>query len=206
MMTAIPALGANPQGSDVTYWMDEDRRRQPILVGTTIVCVRNEHAVALGGDGQITMGDMVVKTAARKVRRIAEGRVLVGFAGSTADAMTLYSKLEKKLKEHQHQLMKAAVELAREWRTDRYLRRLEAMLIATDLDTTLLLSGTGDVIQPDDGVVAIGSGSGYALGSARSLQRHTAMSPREICEASLMVASELCVYTSPHLTIEELHR
>jgi ATP-dependent HslUV protease subunit HslV len=188
----------------MTYWMDNDRRELPLFKGTTIVSVREGSNVVLGGDGQITMGDMVVKSGASKVRRIAEGRVLVGFAGSTADAMTLYEKLDKRLKEHKFQLLKASVELAKEWRTDRYLRRLEALLIAADSEHTFIIGGTGDVIQPDDGTVAIGSGSGYALSAARVLRRHTSMPLREICEAALKSAAELCVYTNDSLTIEEL--
>jgi len=172
--------------------------------GTTIVSVRRAGRVVVVGDGQVSLGNTVIKSSARKVRRIADSRVIVGFAGGTADAMTLYERLEAQLKDHQHNLMRAAVELTKEWRTDKYLRRLEAMLIAADRDHTFILSGTGDVLQPDEGVAAIGSGGAYALASARALLRNTELSARDIGEKSLQIASEICVFTNGQLTIEEL--
>lgn len=173
--------------------------------GTTIVSVRKDGQVVIAGDGQVTMGEKVVmKATARKVRRLYEDRVLCGFAGSTADAITLYEKLEAKLKEFNGNLTRAAVELAKEWRTDRMLRRLEALLIAADRETTLLISGTGDVIEPEEGVIAIGSGGSFALAAARALVRHAEMDARTICEVSLGIAAEICVFTNDNLTVEEL--
>ena len=171
---------------------------------TTIVSVRNASGVVIAGDGQVSMGNTVMKGSARKVRRLADGRVIVGFAGSTADAMTLYEKLEGKLKEFNYNLLRASVELAKDWRTDKMLRRLEALLIAADKEHTLVISGTGDVIQPDEGITAIGSGGSYALSAARALVRNTDLPPREICEQALGIAAEICVFTNDSLTIEEL--
>ena len=172
--------------------------------GTTILSVRQGDRVVVAGDGQVSMGNTVMKGTARKVRRLSDGRVIVGFAGSTADAMTLYEKLEGKLKEYNHSLVRAAVELAKEWRTDKYLRRLEALMIAADSEDTFVLSGTGDVVQPDEGIAAIGSGGPFALAAARSLARHTELAPREVCERALGIAAEICVFTNATLTIEEL--
>jgi ATP-dependent HslUV protease subunit HslV len=173
--------------------------------GTTIVSVRRGDHVVVAGDGQVTFGEKVVlKHGARKVRRIHDGHVLCGFAGSTADAMTLYEKLEEKLKSYNGNLARAAVELAKEWRTDRMLRRLEALLIAADAERTLLISGTGDVIEPEEGVAAIGSGGNYALASARALHRHTDLSPREVALNAMAIAAEICVFTNDHVSIEEL--
>lgn len=172
---------------------------------TTIVSVRGDGQVVIAGDGQVTMGEKVVlKSSARKVRRIHDGSVLCGFAGSTADAMTLYEKLEEKLKAYNGNLLRAAVEMAKEWRTDKMLRRLEALLIAADAERTLLISGTGDVIEPEEGIAAIGSGGSYALAAARALARHTELSPREVAEAAMGIAAEICVFTNTTLTIEEL--
>jgi ATP-dependent HslUV protease, peptidase subunit HslV len=172
---------------------------------TTILSVRRDDAVVLAGDGQVTMGEKVVmKHTARKLRRLHDGQVLCGFAGSTADAMTLYEKLESKLKSYSGNLTRAAVELAKDWRTDKMLRRLEALLIAADAEQTLVISGTGDVIEPEEGVAAIGSGGSYALAAARALVRHTDMSAREIAEASMAVAAEICVFTNDQITVEEL--
>lgn len=175
--------------------------------GTTIVSVRRGDTVVIAGDGQVTMGEKVVmKRTARKVRRLYEDRVLCGFAGSTADAITLYEKLEGKLKEYNGNLTRAAVELAKEWRTDRMLRKLEALLIAADADTTLLISGTGDVIEPEEGAIAIGSGGSYALAAARALVRQTDLDARTICEQALQIAAEICVFTNECLTIEQLDK
>lgn len=173
--------------------------------GTTIVSVRRAEKVVVAGDGQITFGEKVVlKATARKVRRIHDGTVLCGFAGSTADALLLYERLEGKLKECHGNLTRAAVELAKQWRSDTMLRKLEALLLCADRERTLLISGSGDVIEPDEGVIAIGSGGNYALSAARALFRKTQMSPEAICEESLKIASEICVFTNDHLTVETL--
>jgi ATP-dependent HslUV protease subunit HslV len=173
--------------------------------GTTILGVRGENGVCLAGDGQVTLGQQtVVKHTARKVRRIHHGKVLVGFAGATADAFTLFERFEAKLDEFKGNLLRASVELAKEWRTDKYLRRLEAMLLTADAETLLILSGTGDVIEPDDGVAAIGSGAPFALAAARALTRHTALSPEETCRAAMAEAAAICVYTNDQLVIETI--
>ena len=171
---------------------------------TTVLAVRRDGTVVLGGDGQVTVGQTVAKSTARKVRRMHEGQVLCGFAGSAADGIALFEKFEGKLKEHGGNLARAAVELAKDWRTDRVLRRLEAMMIVADHERTFLLSGTGDVIEPDEGVIAIGSGGPYALAAARALLAHTTMSAREIAEAALGIAADICIYTNATLTFEEL--
>lgn len=172
--------------------------------GTTILTVRDEKQVVVAGDGQVSLGNTVVKSSARKVRRLADGSVIAGFAGSTADAMTLFEKLEGKLKEYNNNLLRASVELAKMWRTDRYLRRLEAMLIAADSTQTLLLSGTGDVLEPDEGAAAIGSGGPYALAAAKALARHTDMSAEEVARESLGIAAEICVFTNRHIVVERI--
>lgn len=174
------------------------------LHGTTIVTARNGRNVAVGGDGQVSFGNTVMKAQARKVRRLHDDRVLAGFAGSTADAFTLFERFEAKLKAHGGQLMRSAVELAKDWRTDRYLRRLEAMLLVADPEHTLVLSGNGDVIEPDGGVAAIGSGGPMALAAARALSGHTSLSPAEIVRHALGIAADICIYTNHELTVEEL--
>jgi ATP-dependent HslUV protease, peptidase subunit HslV len=171
---------------------------------TTVVAIRKENAIAVAGDGQVSLGDTVVKTRARKVRRLAEGKVVAGFAGASADAFTLFARLEEKLGEHGGKLKRAAVELAKDWRTDRVLRRLEAMLVAVDRESSLLVSGSGDVIEPDEGVLAIGSGSGYARAAARALLDHTEMSAAEVARESLRIAASICVYTGGDVLVEEL--
>jgi len=173
---------------------------------TTICAVRHNGKGAIAGDGQVTLGNSVVmKHSARKVRRLHHGRVIAGFAGSVADAITLFEKFESKLEQFGGNLLRSAVEMAKDWRQDRVLRRLEAMLIVMDKDAMLLVSGTGEVIEPDDGILAIGSGGSFALAAARALKRHApAMSAREIAEASLKIASEICVYTNDHIIVEEL--
>jgi ATP-dependent HslUV protease subunit HslV len=171
---------------------------------TTIVAVRRNGRAAMAGDGQVSLGQTILKDKAKKVRRIAEGRVVVGFAGATADAFALLERLEAKLKEHRGSLSRAAVELAKDWRTDRALRRLEAMIIAMDAEHTLLLSGTGDVIEPDDGIIAIGSGGMYALAAGRALSRNTELSAVEIAREAITVAGEICVYTNGELVVEEV--
>lgn len=176
----------------------------PPLHGTTIVTVRRGQHVAVGGDGQVSFGNTVMKAQARKVRRLHEGKVLSGFAGSTADAFTLFERFEAKLKSHGGQLMRSAVELAKDWRTDRYLRRLEAMLLVADTEHTLVLSGNGDVIEPDGGVAAIGSGGPMALAAARALSAHTDQGPAEVVRHALGIAADICIYTNHELTVEEM--
>jgi ATP-dependent HslUV protease subunit HslV len=172
--------------------------------GTTIVSVRRGKEVALGGDGQVTLGNIVMKGSARKVRRIYQGKVLVGFAGGTADAFSLLDRFEAKLEKHQGNLTRAAVELAKDWRTDRMLRRLEAMLIAADGEVTLVITGNGDVLDPEGGVCAIGSGGAYAQAAARALIDNTQLSAREIVEKALAIAGEMCIYTNGNTVIETI--
>ncbi|MGB9687961.1 ATP-dependent protease subunit HslV [Thermogutta sp.] len=172
--------------------------------GTTVVTVRRGGSVAIGADGQVSLGSTVLKSDAVKLRRLADGKVLTGFAGSTADAIALFERFEAKLKEFPRNLPRAATELAKEWRTDRALRRLEAMLIAVDAEHTLLLSGTGDVLQPSDGILGIGSGGPYAVAAARALLRHTNLSAVEIVREALRVAAELDVYTNENIVVEEI--
>lgn len=172
--------------------------------GTTILCVRAKGSVAMAGDGQVTMGDTVMKANARKVRRIYSDRILLGFAGATADAFTLFERFEGKLNEYSGDLMRAAVELAKEWRTDRMLRRLEALLLVADLSRTFLISGTGDVVEPEKGAVAIGSGGNYALAAALAYLDVGDLSAREIAERSLKIAAGICIYTNSSLAVEEL--
>ncbi|HEY8554887.1 MAG TPA: ATP-dependent protease subunit HslV [Burkholderiales bacterium] len=172
--------------------------------GTTILCVRRNGRVALGGDGQVTFGNTVMKANARKVRRLYKDQVLAGFAGGTADAFTLFERFESKLEKHQGNLTRSAVELAKDWRTDRLLRRLEAMLIVADRSASLIVSGQGDVIEPEAGILAIGSGGPFALAAARALLEHTELGAREIVERALGIAADICIYTNRSLTIEEL--
>ena len=172
--------------------------------GTTILCVRRGTSVALGGDGQVTLGNVVMKGTARKVRKLYQGKVLVGFAGGTADAFTLLDRFEGKLEKHQGHLLRASVELAKDWRTDRVLRRLEAMLLVADRESTLVITGNGDVLEPEDGIGAIGSGGSYAQSAAKALQENTDLSPLDIVKKSLTIAGELCIYTNMSHTIETL--
>ena len=172
--------------------------------GTTILSVRRGNAVALGGDGQVTLGNVVVKATARKVRRLHQDRVLAGFAGATADAFTLFERFEGKLEKHQGQLTRAAVELAKAWRADRVLRRLEAMLAVADRTASLIITGNGDVLEPELGIVAIGSGGPYAQAAARALVENTELSAREVVQRSLDIAGELCIYTNRNIVIEAL--
>ena len=171
---------------------------------TTILAVRKAGKVAMAGDGQVSLGQTIMKQSARKVRRMNEGRTVGGFAGSAADGIALFERLDGKLREHGGNLRRAAVEMAKDWRTDRVLRRLEAMLVVADRDETYLLSGTGDLIEPDDGVVAIGSGGPYALAAARALVAHTDLDARTVAETAMGIAADICVYTNHNLTIEEL--
>jgi ATP-dependent HslUV protease subunit HslV len=172
--------------------------------GTTILSVRRDNAVALGGDGQVTLGNVVVKSSARKVRRIYQDRVLAGFAGATADAFTLFERFEGKLEKHQGHLTRAAVELAKDWRADRILRRLEAMLAVADRTASLVITGNGDVLEPEFGIVAIGSGGPYAQAAARAHVENTALPARDVVQRSLDIAGDLCIYTNRNLTIESL--
>ncbi len=172
--------------------------------GTTIVSVRRGAAVALGGDGQVTLGNIVVKQTARKVRRLYHDRILAGFAGATADAFTLFERFEGKLEKHQGNLVRSAVELAKDWRTDRILRRLEAMLAVADRESSLIITGNGDVLEPEFGLIAIGSGGPYAQAAARALLEHTEMVPAEIIKKALTIAGDLCIYTNQSHTIESL--
>jgi ATP-dependent HslUV protease, peptidase subunit HslV len=172
--------------------------------GTTILMVRRGDQVAVAGDGQVSLGEMVMKHRARKVRKIHHGKIIVGFAGATADALTLFERFEGKLESFQGNLTRAVVELAKDWRTDRILRRLEALLLAVDKDGTFLITGTGDVIEPDEGVMAIGSGAPYALAAARALLAHTDLPPVRICQEAMEIAGSLCVYTNQEFIIEEL--
>jgi ATP-dependent HslUV protease subunit HslV len=171
---------------------------------TTILCVRRGPVVALAGDGQVTAGHTVMKATARKLRRLADGTIVAGFAGATADAFTLFERFEAKLKDHGKQLPRAAVELAKEWRTDKYLRRLEAMLLVADRERTLVLSGTGDVVEPDGGAAAIGSGGPYALSAARALLENTGLAPRDVAEKAMHIAADVCIYTNDRISLEEL--
>jgi ATP-dependent HslUV protease subunit HslV len=171
---------------------------------TTVLVVRSGGKVVMGSDGQVTMGQTIVKSSARKLRRLCDGKIIAGFAGSAADGLTLFEKLEGKLKDSGGNLMRAAVELAKDWRTDRVLRRLEALLLVADREHILVLSGTGDIIEPDADAAAIGSGGNFALAAARALLGETQLSARDIAERSLRIAADICVYTNDHFTFEEL--
>ena len=173
--------------------------------GTTILSVRRPGQVALGGDGQVTLGNIVVKATARKVRRLYQGRILAGFAGGTADAFTLFERFESKLEKHQGNLLRSAVELAKDWRTDRMLRRLEAMLAVADRESSLIITGNGDVLEPEGGIVAIGSGGAFAQSAARALIENTELSAREVISKSLGIAGDLCIYTNQSHIIEVLN-
>ncbi|MBK6796246.1 MAG: ATP-dependent protease subunit HslV [Acidobacteria bacterium] len=171
---------------------------------TTILSVRRGDKVVVAGDGQVTMGDTIMKSGARKVRRLYNDKVIAGFAGASADAFALFQRFESKLEQFHGQLNRAAVELAKDWRTDKMMRNLEALLIVADNQSTLVISGTGDVIEPDDGIVAIGSGGPYALAAARALARNTEMPPLQIAEAAMKIAGEICIYSNLNLVIEEI--
>lgn len=172
--------------------------------GTTILSARRGNSVALGGDGQVTLGNVVIKSGARKVRRLYHDRILAGFAGGTADAFTLFERFEAKLEKHQGNLLRSAVELAKDWRTDRVLRRLEAMLAVADRETSLIITGMGDVLEPELGLIAIGSGGPYAQSAARALLENTELVPREIVAKSLGIAADICIYTNQQIVIETL--
>ncbi len=170
--------------------------------GTTILCVRRGNKVAIAGDGQVTLGSQIIKASAKKVRRIGDAKVIAGFAGSTSDAMTLLERFEKRLDENQGHLLRSAAALMKEWRTDKYLRRLEAMMVVADKAQTFILSGVGDVLEPEGGIASIGSGSGYALAAARALMDATDLEADEIARRGLLIASEICIYTNNQLTLE----
>lgn len=171
---------------------------------TTILAVRHNGKAAIGGDGQVSIGNTVMKHSAKKIRRMYKDQIVAGFAGSAADSFALFAKFEEKLEKFQGQLAKSAVELAKDWRTDKILRRLEAMLVVMDKTSTFLVSGTGDVIEPDDGIIGIGSGGPYAIAAARAMVKHSSLSAREITEESLKIASEICVFTNDRIIVEEL--
>lgn len=172
--------------------------------GTTIISVRRNNQVALGGDGQVTLGNTIMKSNAKKVRRLYKDQILAGFAGGTADAFTLFERFERKLEMHQGHLVRAAVELAKDWRTDRMLRRLEALLAVADSKASLIITGNGDVIEPEHGLIAIGSGGPFAQAAAKALLDNTELSAHEVVQKALMIAGEICIYTNSHLTIENL--
>lgn len=176
------------------------------LHATTIVCVRRDNQIVIGGDGQVSQGPTILKGNAKKIRRLYQDKILAGFAGATADAFTLFEKFEAKLQKYQGQLMRSAVELAKDWRTDKILRRLEALLIVADSDNTLIITGNGDVIEPEHGVIAIGSGGHYAQSAAMALLRHTSLSAQEVCQEALKVAGEICVYTNDQHVFEQLEK
>jgi ATP-dependent HslUV protease subunit HslV len=176
-----------------------------MLKGTTILCVRKQGSVALGGDGQVTMGNTVLKRNARKIRKMYSDKVVSGFSGATADAFTLFEKFEGKLETYRGNITRAAVELAKDWRTDKILRRLEAMLIVADLEHTFIISGTGDVIEPEDGIAAIGSGGPFAQAAARALSENTELPAREIVDKAMKIAADICIYTNENIGVEELN-
>ena len=180
------------------------KRKQKRIRSTTVLLVNRNGEIAIAGDGQVTLGETVIKSNARKVRRIFDGSVLVGFAGATADAFSLLSKFESKLEQYQGQLERAAIELSKDWRTDKYLRHLEALLIVADKNDAFLISGKGDVISSDEGLLSVGSGSMYALAAARALLKHTELSAKEIAVESLRIAGEICIYTNSDIIVEEL--
>ncbi len=177
---------------------------QPQIRSTTILSVRRDNKVVIAGDGQVTMGDTIMKSCAKKVRRLYNDQVLAGFAGTSADAFALFQRFESKLEQYHGQLNRAAVELAKDWRTDKMMRNLEALLVVADVHATLVISGNGDVIEPDDGIVAIGSGGPYALAAARALARRTDLSARQIAEEAMKVAGEICIYSNLNLVFEEI--
>lgn len=175
-----------------------------MIHSTTIICVRHKGKLAMAGDGQVTIGETILKQTAKKIRRLFKGKILAGFAGSTSDAFALFSRFETKLEEYQGNLSRASIELAKDWRLDKALRRLEALLIVADKEISFLISGTGDVVEPDDGIIAIGSGGAYALAAARALIKHARLSAKEIALEALRISSDICVYTNNQYVVEEL--
>jgi len=190
-------MGINAEYSRKGRAMDQFR-------GTTIVCVRKDGQVAVGGDGQVTLGETIMKGNATKIRRLADGAVLAGFAGAVADAFTLFERFETKLQEHNKNLLRAAVELGKDWRTDKYLRQLNALLAVCDKERSLLISGTGEIIEPEDGILAIGSGGAYALAAARALMKHSNLDAEGIVREALGFAAQICIYTNDYITVELL--
>jgi ATP-dependent HslUV protease, peptidase subunit HslV len=188
---------ATPEGA-------AEARTRRLIRSTTVLCVRRDDKVVMAGDGQVTLGESVIKHGAKKIRRLYQDKILAGFAGSTADAFTLFSRFEAKLEQYHGNLGRSAVELAKDWRTDKFLRHLEALLLVSDKEATFLLSGQGDVIEPDTGIAAIGSGGPFAQAAAQALADHTKLSPREIAEEAMKIASRMCIYTNDRITIEEL--
>ena len=177
---------------------------QPVIHATTVICIRRDGQVAMAGDGQVTVGNTVMKHGAAKVRRLYNDKIIAGFAGSAADAFALFSRFEGKLEEYRGNMERAVIELAKDWRLDKYLRQLQAFLIVANNEKAYLLSGTGDLIQPDDGILAIGSGGSYALAAARALMNHTSMSAKEIAEEAMKITAGICIYTNDHITVETL--
>jgi ATP-dependent HslUV protease subunit HslV len=172
--------------------------------GTTVLCVRRDNKVVMAGDGQVTFGENVMKHSAKKIRRLFDDKILAGFAGSTADALSLFGRFESKLQEHHGNLARSVVELAKDWRTDRALRHLDALLVVADAKSTFLLSGHGDIIEPDDGICAIGSGGPFAVAAARALTKHTKLGAKEVAQEAMRIASEICIFTNDNFTLEEL--
>jgi ATP-dependent HslUV protease subunit HslV len=194
-------MKSNVEAADTEKTYQKPRR---LIRSTTVLCVRRDNKVVMAGDGQVTLGESVIKHGARKIRRLYQEKILAGFAGSTADAFTLFSRFETKLEQYHGNVGRSAVELAKDWRTDKYLRHLEALLLVSDKDGTFLLSGQGDVIEPDTGIAAIGSGGPFAQAAAQALADHTKLSAREIAEEAMKIASRMCIYTNDKITIEEL--
>jgi len=200
-----PYPGLPPAASNSSVSSRTKAASRPARIrSTTVLCVRRDGRVVMAADGQVTLGDSVIKHTARKIRRLYQDKVLAGFAGSTADAFSLFSRFETKLEQYAGNLGRSAVELAKDWRTDKMLRNLEALLVVADPQQTYLISGAGDVIEPDEGVIAIGSGGSYALAAARAMMQNTDLSARDIAEKSLRIAGQICIYTNDQLTIEEL--
>jgi ATP-dependent HslUV protease subunit HslV len=197
----LTSAGTRPYSAAMSFANQSDHKR---IRSTTILSVRRDKKIVVAGDGQVTMGDTVMKASARKVRRLYSDKVLAGFAGATADAFSLFQRFEAKLEQYHGQLNRAAVELAKDWRTDKMMRNLEALLVVADTSATLVISGTGDVIEPDDGIVAIGSGGPYALSAARALMLHTELPAREIAEAAMNIAGQICIYSNLNIIIEEI--
>jgi ATP-dependent HslUV protease subunit HslV len=188
---------------EYNHWMSMTHKSEQ-MHGTTVLCVRKDNKVVLTADGQVTLGDGVIKHSAKKTRRLYNDKIIAGFAGSTADALALFSRFEAKLQEFHGNLARAAVELAKDWRTERSLRHLDALLVVADTKGTFLISGNGDVIEPDDGICAIGSGGSYALAAARALSKFTKLSAKEVASEAMRIASEICIYTNSNFTVEEL--
>ena len=205
-LRAVRTVGATAGSCPICYnvWVGASVKNPSRIRSTTILCVRRGGRLAMGGDGQVTMGESVMKQKARKIRRLYNEKVVAGFAGSTADALSLFSRFEQKLEEYHGNLSRAVVELAKDWRTDRALRHLEALLLVADEKNTYLVSGNGDVIEPDDGIVAIGSGGPYALAAARALAKHTEMPAKEIVQEAMLLAGQICIFTNDQIVIEEI--